>query len=129
MYQTDEYGRIVKVTFDKLTLKDEGRARKIIRNTKEEIGRGFERATDDRGHLIGDRFDGNNTLANIVSMDSSLNQGEYKAMEDIWAESIQAGNNVSGTIELKYSGNSYRPDTIEVWYDIGKGIVKKIFQN
>lgn len=38
-------------------------------------------------------------------MDSDLNRGEYKAMEDIWAESIKLGKNVSGTIELKYSGN------------------------
>ncbi len=129
VYQTDDLGRIVKVTFDKLELKDEGAARKIIRNTKEEIGRGFEKATDDRGHLIADRFMGNNSLANIVSMDSALNQGEYKAMENLWAESIQAGKNVSGTIELKYSGDSYRPDTIEVLYDIGKGMVEKIFQN
>ena len=114
---------------NKLILKDEGRARRIIRNTKEEIGRGFERTMDDRGHLIGDRFDGNNTLANIVSMDSKLNQGEYKAMEDLWAESIQSGKNVSGSIELTYSGDSFRPDTIEVLYDIGKGMVEKIFQN
>jgi len=129
VYQTDDYGRIVKVTFDKLTLKNEGRLRKTISDSKELIGRGFEQASDDRGHLIADRFDGNNTLANIVSMDSSLNQGEYKAMEDLWAESIEAGKNVSGTIELTYSGNSFRPDTIEVLYDIGKGLVEMVFQN
>lgn len=129
VYQTDDYGRIVKVTFDELTLKDADRPRKVIQNTLSEIGRGYEKANDDRGHIIADRFNGNNSLANIVSMDSDLNRGEYKAMEDIWAESIKLGKNVSGTIELKYSGKSYRPDVLDVWYDIGEGSIEKVFSN
>lgn len=129
VYQTDDYGRIVKVTFDELTLKDADRPRKVIQNTLSEIGRGCEKANDDRGHIIADRFNGNNSLANIVSMDSDLNRGEYKAMEDIWAESIKLGKSVSGTIELKYSGKSYRPDMLDVWYDIGEGSVEKVFSN
>ena len=129
VYQTDDYGRIVKVTFDELTLKDADRPRKVIQNTLSEIGRGYEKVNDDRGHIIADRFNGNNSLANIVSMDSDLNRGEYKAMEDIWAESIKQGKNVSGTIELKYSGKSYRPDVLDVWYDIGEGSIEKVFSN
>lgn len=129
VYQTDDYGRIVKVTFDELTLKDADRPRKVIQNTLSEIGRGYEKVNDDRGHIIADRFNGNNSLANIVSMDSDLNRGEYKAMEDIWAESIKLGKNVSGTIELKYSGKSYRPDVLDVWYDIGEGSIEKVFSN
>lgn len=129
VYQTDDYGRIVKVTFDELTLKDADRPRKAIQNTLSEIGRGYEKVNDDRGHIIADRFNGNNSLANIVSMDSDLNRGEYKAMEDIWAESIKLGKNVSGTIELKYSGKSYRPDVLDVWYDIGEGSIEKVFSN
>lgn len=129
VYQTDEYGRIIKVTFDKLTLNKVERASNIISNTASEIGRGFERAGDDRGHLIAYRFNGDNSIANIISMDSKLNRSEYKAMENLWAESIQSGKNVSGSIELTYSGDSFRPDTIEVLYDIGKGMVEKIFQN
>ena len=129
VYQTDDYGRIVKVTFDELTLKDADRPRKVIQNTLSEIGRGYEKVNDDRGHIIADRFNGNNSLANIVSMDSDLNRGEYKAMEDIWAESIKLGKKVSGTIELKYSGKSYRPDVLDVWYDIGEGSIEKVFSN
>ena len=129
VYQTDDYGRIVKVTFDELTLKDADRPRKVIQNTLSEIGRGYEKVNDDRGHIIADRFNGNNSLANIVSMDSDLNRGEYKAMEDIWAECIKLGKNVSGTIELKYSGKSYRPDVLDVWYDIGEGSIEKVFSN
>ena len=79
VYQTDDYGRIVKVTFDELTLKDADRPRKVIQNTLSEIGRGYEKVNDDRGHIIADRFNGNNSLANIVSMDSDLNRGEVQS--------------------------------------------------
>lgn len=48
VYQTDDYGRIVKVTFDELTLKDADRPRKVIQNTLSEIGRGYEKVNDDR---------------------------------------------------------------------------------
>ena len=127
-YQTDALGRIVKVTFDELTLKKHT-GRLPILNTLHEIGRGFEKAGDDRGHLIGDRFGGDNTLANIVSMSKQLNQGGYKAMEDLWAEAIQNGDVVNGTIELVYSGSSFRPDTINVVYHIGKTLFNSLFTN
>lgn len=127
-YQTDALGRIVKVTFDDLGLK-ERLGRLPIVNTLQEIGRGFQKAGDDRGHLIADRFDGNNTLANIVPMNGELNKGLYKAMEDKWAEAITNGKTVSGAIELVYSGSSFRPDSFEVAYSIGAEFFKELFSN
>jgi filamentous hemagglutinin len=62
-------------------------------------------------------------------MNGDLNKGEYKAMEQLWADSINSGKNVSGTINLSYTGNSFRPDSFDVLYDIGEGIVEKIFAN
>ena len=100
-----------------------------ILNTLQEIGRGFQRAGDDRGHLIADQFDGNNTLANIVAMNGELNKGAYKAMEDLWAEAIRNGQHVSGTIELVYSGSSFRPSTFEVAYSIGTELFEQLFSN
>ncbi len=127
-YQTDALGRIVKVTFEDLTLKNRS-GRLPILNTLQEIGRGFQRAGDDRGHLIGDRFNGDNTLANIVAMNGDLNKGAYKAMEDAWAEAIMSGKHVSGTIEIVYSGSSYRPSTFEVAYSIGTVLFNQLFSN
>ena len=127
-YQTDSLGRIIKASFTELTLKKRT-GRLPILNTIQEIGRGFQKAWDDRSHIIGDRFGGDNTLANIVPMNSQLNQGQYKAMEDIWAEAIQNGKTVSGTIELVYSGSSFRPDILKVVSSIGKDSLTRIFTN
>ena len=127
-YQTDALGRIVKVTFEDLTLKNRS-GRLPILNTLQEIGRGFQKAGDDRGHLIGDRFNGDNTFANIVAMNGELNKGAYKAMEEAWAEAIMNGKHVSGTIELVYSGSSYRPSTFEMAYSIGTELFTQLFSN
>lgn len=127
-YQTDSLGRIAKVTFEDLTLKNRT-GRLPILNTLQEIGHGFQHLGDDRGHLIGDRFNGNNTLANIVSMNGELNKGAYKLMEDQWAEAIMNGETVSGTIEIVYSGASFRPDSFNVIYSIGSQLFEQLFRN
>ena len=127
-YQTDSLGRIVKVAFEDLALKNRS-GRLPILNTLQEIGRGFQKVGDDRGHLIADQFDGNNSLANIVAMNGDLNKGAYKAMEELWAEAIRNGQHVSGTIELVYSGSSFRPSTFEVAYSIGSELFTQLFSN
>lgn len=129
IYKTDALGRIVEVSFDSLELKDPGRARRIIVNTINEIGKGYEVAGDQRGHIIADRFNGNNTLANMVAMSADANQGQYAAIEDIWAEALANGQNVSGSITFSYTEQSFRPDNFKVVYDIGEGLVTKIIVN
>ncbi len=116
IYQTDELGRIISVTFDKLTLKPNGQARKIISSTIDDIGKGYQQVGDQRGHIIADRFNGDNSLANIVPMSPELNQRDFKAIEDLWAEYIANGKNVSGTIEFVYEGLSFRPGRMDVSY-------------
>jgi len=127
-YYTDEYGRIIKVVFDELKLKP-NRPRLDILNSMLEIGKGDALPGDQRGHLIADRFDGNNTLANIVPMTANANQGEVAALENIWAECLNNGGHVSGSIEISYSGTSFRPDEFAYLYDIGKGLVKTLISN
>ncbi len=121
-YYTDGYGRICKVVFDELKLKP-NRPRLDILNSMQEIGKGDALPGDQRGHLIADRFNGNNTLANIVPMTANANQGEVVAIENIWAECLRNGGHVSGTIEISYNGVSFRPDMFTYYYDIGKGLV------
>ena len=128
-YYTDDQGRIVKVIFDNLKLKNHNNRLPIMNNI-EEIGRGFQKITDDRGHLIADRFDGDNSLANIIPMNSSLNKGEYKAMENSWVEALQKGDKVSGSIELVYPDEkSFRPDIIDVLYKINENVFTEVFNN
>ena len=116
VYETDELGRIIKVTFDKLSLKPEGQARKVISSSIDDIGKGYQQLGDQRGHIIADRFNGDNSLANMVPMSPDLNQRDFKAIEDLWAEAITNGKTVNGTIEFIYEGLSFRPGRMDVEY-------------
>lgn len=128
-YSTDNYGRIVEADFPDLQLKPQGRKRFDIADTKNTIGHGFEKATDDRGHLVADMFNGDNTLANIVPMDGTVNKVEVNAIELTWQNCLQQGGHVSGSIEITYSGASFRPDGFTYLYDIGDGLASIFIPN
>lgn len=69
-YQSDDAGRIVSVE-GTLHLKErEGRL--TIRDNLGDIGQGDECGGDDRGHLIGDQFDGSNGLENMVPQEANI---------------------------------------------------------
>lgn len=126
-YKTDDIGRIVSAE-GKLHLKNhEGRL--DIKDSKSDIGKGDEKETDDRGHLIGDRFDGSNGLENMVPQDSKINKGEFNQFENQLAKEVSAGNDVRVKIEPIYSGESRRPDAIGVTYSINGETSMRIFPN
>lgn len=120
-YSTDNLGRISKVAFDELRLKPEGRKRLSILDNIRLIGKGFEKISDNRGHLIADSFDGDNTMANIVLMDSKVNLGTVKKIEDTWRMCLENEGHVQGSIELSYIGESFRPNGFVYMYDMGNG--------
>lgn len=128
-YHTDSKGRIVKVVFDKLELKEVGRNRLKITDTMDDIAKGYAKTGDQRGHLIADMFNGDNTLANIVPMSQQANQTDVAAIEALWKKCLENGGNVSGTIEIRYNGSSFRPDDFTYMYDMGSGMIKKIISN
>ena len=119
-YRTDKSGRVIEVIAQELRLKPEGRPRRIIRDLLSTIGNGFEHKNDDRGHVIADLFDGDNSLANVVAMDKSVNQGAYKELEMLFADALRKGEIVSVKYVLNYVGDSFRPDSFEIMYTIGK---------
>lgn len=126
-YMTDKYGRIVSTEFTQLTLKDG--ARQLIADSRYCIGHGEARTGDDLGHLIADMFNGDNTMANIVLMDGHVNKSPVKAIELSWKKAIQAGKQVSGRIDIAYSGRKFRPTGFTYSYDIGEGLVTKLIAN
>lgn len=127
-YTTDGLGRISKVEANKLKLKqanNEGLVnRDTICDTKEAIGKGYQVDGDDRGHLIGDKFGGDNSLANIVSMNGNVNKSEYKKIENILARALREGKDVKLEIVCEFLGNSFRPEAIELTYKIGRGAIE-----
>ena len=51
----------------------------------EDIGKGDQKETDDRGHLIGDQFNGSNGMENMIPQDSDINRKDYKH----WKRNLQ----------------------------------------
>lgn len=117
-FETDDLGRKISAE-GKLQIKDHDNYR-TIRDTKSEIGKGDEKETDDRGHIIGDQFNGSNGMENIVAQDSALNRsgGAYHDLEKQLAKEVNAGKDVYMRVDLEYPGNSYRPGCFLVSYSI-----------
>ena len=124
-YQTDDHGRITSAS-GTLRVKDrEGRM--PIRDSLEDIGKGDEKSTDDRGHLIGDQFDGSNGLENMIPQDATINRVMYKNFENQLAKLVKEGKTVMVTVEPSYTGDSHRPDGIWVTYTVDGGEEEVVF--
>ncbi len=126
-YVTDALGRIERAEFPDLKLTEQPRL--VIDDLSGIIGRGEWRATDHRGHLIADRFGGDNTMANIVPQASTTNLGPVAEIERNFYWALREGKHVSGSISVSYSGSSSRPVGFTYTYDIGSGEVVKRISN
>ena len=116
-YKSNDLGRPASAE-GKLQIKNhEGRGE--IKASKAEIGKGDELATDDRGHIIGDQFNGAGGVGNLVPQDRFENQsGDYWKLEKQLAKEVADGKDVYMRVDLDYPGNSYRPDSFLVSYSI-----------
>ena len=126
-YKTDELKRIVSAE-GKLRLKDD-RDKLRIKDSMEAVGKGDQKDSDDRGHLIGDQFDGSNGLENLVPQDSNVNRGDFKNFENELAKEVRSGNDVSVKVEPIYEGDSRRPSVIVVTYTINGSTYQRFFNN
>ena len=126
-YQTDDEGRIVSAE-GTLHMKDRN-GRLPIRDSIEDIGKGDQKEGDDRGHLIGDQFDGSNGLENMVPQDANINRNDFKNFENELAKEVKDGKDVKVKIEPIYDGDSRRPDAIVVTYSINGEESVRVFPN
>lgn len=126
-YGTDERGRIASAEGELHLKNREGRL--PIRDSIEDIGKGDQKETDDRGHLIGDQFDGSNGLENMVPQDAEVNRNDFKNFENQLAEEVRNGKSVSVKIEPLYDSDSRRPGDIGVSYNINGKEDVRIFPN
>lgn len=115
-YETDDKERITSVE-GKLYIKDR-EERLTIKDSIETIGKGDQKEGDDRGHLIGDRFNGSNGLENLVPQDANINRKDYKNLENELAKEVKDGKDVYIKIEVEYPEDSRRPEAIVVIYSI-----------
>lgn len=127
IYETDDKGRIVSVE-GKLYLKDR-EERLPIKDSIETIGKGDQKEGDDRGHLIGDQFNGSNGLENMIPQDSDINRKDYRNFENELAKEVKDGKEVYVKIEVTYSEDSRRPEALSVSYSIDGKENIRIFPN
>jgi len=126
-YSTDDEGRITAAE-GKLHMKEHD-GRLPMNDSISVIGKGFEKETDDRGHLIGDQFGGSGGMENMIPQDSSINRGSYKNLENQLANEVKAGNDVSVKVEPVYVDDSKRPDAVVVTSTINGIESMQIFPN
>lgn len=126
-YKTGENGSIISAE-GTLHLKDrEGRLQ--IRDSIEDIGKGDERKGDDRGHLIGDQFDGSNGMENMIPQNAQVNRNDFKNFENALAGEVKDGKVVEYKVEPVYEDGSRRPSAIVVTYSIDGEESVRIFPN
>lgn len=126
-YETDDKGRIILVE-GILHIKDRD-GRLIIGDSIETIGKGDQKDGDDRGHLIGDRFNGSNGLENMIPQDADINRKDYRNFENELAKEVKDGKKVYVNIEVIYSGDSRRPEALVVNYSIDGKESTRVFTN
>ena len=126
-YTTDHLGRLFTAEGDLHLKEHDGRLQ--IKDSIHDIGKGYEKSTDDRGHAIADRFDGANDLENLIPQDSGLNRNEFKNFENKLAQEVEAGKKVNLKLEMHYPGDSFRPDAITAVTTIDGKQEVKVFLN
>lgn len=126
-YKTDEQGRIVSAEGTLHMKERDGRL--VIKDSIEDIGKGDQKENDDRGHLIGDQFDGSNGLENMIPQDADINRNDFRNFENELAKEVKDGKEVKVKIEPIYDGDSRRPDAIVVTYSIDGEESVRVFPN
>lgn len=130
-YETDEFGRTTKAK-GQLNKSDHDKYRKI-KLSMEDIGKGDQKETDNRGHLIADKFNGLPDLINLVPQDSTLNSenGDYNKLEKTLKDAVDQGKKVTLQVDVKYDENdvSHRPIGFRIKYSIDGEYSKTYFKN
>ena len=121
--ETDDRGRITKVSRQKIELADKSqRTNETLQTIDKKDGRRDTNGDklDDGGHLVADEFGGASEETNLVPMDSEVNRhGEWRKMErDIKKElNKKPPSDITNyEVEIYYDDDSQRPSGFTVSY-------------
>ncbi len=123
LYETDSLGRICRFFAEKLQLTARDKRLRHDPNTPGKM------EYDDAGHLIGDRFGGAATIANLISQLRNVNRGDYRVMEDHLESIIQNGGTVEMEGRIIYNETDLRPEGISIEIKIDGEAVPIFFSN
>ncbi len=125
-YETDDKGRTISVE-GKLKIRDSEYKRNM--DSMDAVGKGDQKESDDRGHLIGYQFEGSGGIENLVPMNLKLNRGDYESMENKLAKAVEAGSDVRLKVEPVYDSDSHRPTELRASYSIDGEKTVVVFKN
>ena len=123
LYETDSLGRICRFFAEKLQLTARDKRLRPDPNTPGKM------EYDDAGHLIGDRFGGAATIANLISQLRNVNRGDYRVMEDHLESVIQNGGTVEMEGRIIYNETNLRPEGIFIELTIDGKSIELYFSN
>lgn len=116
-YRTDSNGRIIDCEGTLLLGTADRNA-----YAQRTVGGEYRKPDDDGGHLIGAQFRGPKDIDNLVPQNSQINRsgGEWFNMETEWANALKENPPKKVTVQINpiYSGDSTRPDSFRVEYEI-----------
>lgn len=126
LYKTDNLGRVYKTNAD---LDDVVRVRLGNQQIRAIDVKDGVRGVDQGGHIVASRFFGPGEQINMYPMVDKLNLGEWKRMENSWADAMVAGKDVKVEVRAIFEGESARPSKFEVDYWIDGIKETKPFNN
>lgn len=116
-YATDAEGRIILAS-GKLSMNTSGLPKKTINDSIDAIANGDNLITDHKGHLIGEMFNGDNHIGNLVAMDGNVNQSTFKRFENFWYKCLSEGKEVYVEIIPEYLDDNFRPTQFKIYFEI-----------
>jgi hypothetical protein len=116
-YKTDDLGRVQEASFSpNSTSADRNLYQQSQAGQTGGIKDGL--ANDQGGHINAAQNGGAGEQINYLPQDAVVNNGNYKKLENIWAQAAKNGDDVKVTVKPTYTGNSKRPDSFDVSYSI-----------
>jgi hypothetical protein len=119
LYETDSRGRVVYAEGHLDQTLDV--ADRVRNEYQQKLAGGADRLPGDHGgHFFGTLFGGPGEGINLTAQNGRLvNLGEFKVLENTWADAIREGKPVHVEITAVYPGDKLRPSEFKVTYQIG----------
>jgi uncharacterized cupredoxin-like copper-binding protein len=127
-YQTNNEGTVSRV-FGKLNLEKRDRNTYQQKKSAEVGGIKDGLQADDGGHLVASIFNGPGEQINYAPMNSNLNRGRWKRMENKWVDALKLNKEVRVDIRLIFEGSNKRPTAFSVKYWIDDKKKTAFFEN
>lgn len=125
LYKTYDLGRVQEATFiPSVTSGDRNLYQQSQAGKTDGIKDGL--SNDQGGHINAAQNGGAGEQINYLPQDAIVNNGEYKKLENLWAQAVQNGDDVKVTVKPTYTGESKRPDSFNVSYTVNGNVAEPV---